>query len=69
MWPDSLVRDRDGRSSAELPRLPHTARDCGLGATGFGAWAGRLDFVLLLLLGVSVALVVYRCRACGGSVR
>jgi mercuric ion transport protein len=31
-----------------------------LGAIGLGAWTGRLDVVVLLLLVGSVALVVYR---------
>jgi mercuric ion transport protein len=31
-----------------------------LGAIGLGAWAGRLDAVVLVLLVGSVALVVYR---------
>lgn len=33
-----------------------------LGALGLGAWSGRLDLALLLLLGGFVVLAVYRYR-------
>jgi mercuric ion transport protein len=33
-----------------------------LGAIGLGAWAGRLDIVILPVLGALIALVIYRYR-------
>lgn len=40
-----------------------------LGAIGLGAWAGRLDVVLLLLLLGFVVLAVYRYRLMRGRAR
>ena len=40
-----------------------------LGALGLGAWAGRLDLILLPALLVFVALAVYRLRIAGRRTR
>ena len=40
-----------------------------LGAVGLGAWAGRLDAVLVVVLLGFVALAVYRYRSAGRRTR
>jgi mercuric ion transport protein len=40
-----------------------------LGAVGLGAWAGRLDAILIAVLLGFLALVVYRYRSAGRGAR